>query len=359
MDALTAALALLAAIANGAASVLQRRAAVEQQSWEAAEAVAGGAHPARCGSRRRRAVRRVVGLLRRRYWLAGAAALALAGAFQAGALAVGELSVVQPLLASELLFTLLLGSFVFHHRPDPVTWLSFLMLAVGLALFMAAAAPSGGSATAKAAHWLPVGVCLAVAVALLGLVARAVHGSPRATVLGSITAIGFACTAALIKEVTGRIPDGAAAVFTSGYLYATGAVGLLSLVLLQVTLRAGTLAASQPALTLGDALVSVALGWALFGERVDFGNRPAAGVLGACLIAAGTTGLARSPAVAGQGSQWDAVAGGASRAPRPHRRWRLHRGTVRSNRHRGRSGRRGARRRRKPDGPPTNQGGTG
>ncbi|GHJ42543.1 DMT family transporter [Streptomyces sp. TS71-3] len=308
MDALTGALALLAAVGNGAASVLQRRAAVEQKDEDA--------HHPFSGTRARRLVHELLALLRRRYWLAGFGAMVLAAAFQAGALTVGELSVVQPLLASELLFTLLLGSLVFRHRPGVLTWLSFLMLAVGLGLFMFGASPSGGDATSDASHWLPVGAGLAVAVAGLTILANTVRGTPRATVLGAVTAVGFACTAALIKEVTGRIPDGASAVFASGYLYATGAVGLLSFLVLQSTLRAGTLAASQPALTLGDALVSVILGWALFGERIALGDRPLAGVLGALLIAAGTTGLARSPAVHGE---WDTVQGGAraiSRGPR-------------------------------------------
>ena len=343
MDALTAALALLAAVANGAASVLQRRAAVEQQRDEGT----GGARPAYGGSRRRQALRRLAGLLRRRYWLAGAAALVLAAAFQAGALTTGELSVVQPLLASELLFTLLLGSLVFRHRPDLVTWLSFLMLAAGLALFMAAVAPTGGTATADTHRWLPTGAGLAVTVAVLAAGARATRGAPRATLLGCVTAVGFATTAALIKEVTGRIPEGAQAVFAGGQLYATGVVGLLSFVLLQSTLRAGTLAASQPALTLGDALVSVVLGWALFDERTALGDHPVAGALGACLIAAGTTGLARSPAVAGGAGEWDTVSGGAGgrSRPRPARGWwrsapRRAGGRARRRRVTGRGGRR-------------------
>ncbi|MFF2655151.1 DMT family transporter [Streptomyces sp. NPDC058045] len=321
MNALTVALALLAAVANGAASVLQRRAAVEQQHEEADTPTGGGL---------RGGLRTAAQLLRHRYWLAGAAALVVSAGLQAGALAVGELSVVQPLLASELLFTLLLGSAFFRHRPDALTWLSFLMLAVGLALFMSAAAPSGGTGTADPVRWVPAGLCLLVAVAALLAFGRRLRGAPRATVLGTATAICFACTAALIKEVTGRIPGGWGPVFGSGYLYATAAVGLLSFLLLQSTLRAGTLAASQPALTLGDALVSVALGWALFGEHVALTSHVAGGVTGALLIAAGTAGLARSPAVAGD---WDADSGTARHPRRRGRRGTPGRTSGRRSRH--------------------------
>ncbi|MFE4330384.1 DMT family transporter [Streptomyces sp. NPDC056831] len=296
MNVLAVMLALSAALANGAASVLQRRAAMEQVEFEAA----GGRPDVR------QAVRRLAQLVRRPFWLAGASALGLSAAFQTGALAVGSLSVVQPLMASELLFTLLLGTAVFHHRPGGRTWMSFLMLAAGLALFLAAAGPSVGEATGQAGTWLTVGVCAATATAALTLLARPLEGAACATVLGCATAISFACTAALIKEVTGRIPEGAAAVFTTGYLYAMCCAGLLSLLLLQSTLRAGTLAASQPALTLGDALLGVVLGKALFDERIALGVHLLPATLGACLIAAGTVGLSLSSAVAGH---WDSTRG--------------------------------------------------
>ncbi|WP_326701105.1 DMT family transporter [Streptomyces sp. NBC_01754] len=294
-------LALLAALANGAASVLQRRAVMEQSE-------ARDEPPRRWQVRK--AIAWLVRLLRRPVWLAGAAALGLSAALQAGALAVGSLSVVQPLMATELLFTLLLGTIVFRQRPGGRTWLSFLMLAVGLGLFLGAAGPSTGNATGQAGVWLPAGLCVAAAVAALVGLGQALRGAPSAAVLGLATSLCFACTAALVKEVTGRVSEGVAAVLATGYLYAACAAGLLSLLLLQSTLRAGSLAASQPALTLGDALVSVALGKVLFDERVALDTHPAQAVLGACLLAAGTVGLSLSPAVAGN---WDAT----TRPPRP------------------------------------------
>ncbi|MGW7750146.1 DMT family transporter [Streptomyces violaceusniger] len=291
MSVLVVLLALLSALGNGMASVLQRRAAMDQVREER------GAAP---GPKRN--LLRLARLLRRPYWLAGLAAMMVSAAAQVGALAVGRLSVVQPLLVSELLFTLVVGSLVFRHRPDGRTWLSFVMLAAGLALFLVAADPSHGETTAQNGEWLPVGVVVAIAVGVLIAVARALHGPARAVALGSATAACFACTAALIKELTGRFTGGVVAVLTDWPLYAVCVVGLLSFLLLQSTLRAGTLAASQPALTLGDALVSIALGWVLFGERVDLGLRIVPEVAGILLMAAGIVGLTRSPAMCGG---WD------------------------------------------------------
>lgn len=80
-------------------------------------------------------------------------------------------------------------------------------------------------------------------------------------------------------------------------------MGLSSFLLLQATLRAGSLAASQPALTLGDSLLSVVLGVALFEEQIDLGWRvlPEAAALG--LIALASVHLSSSPVVSGKEEQ--------------------------------------------------------
>ncbi|MEU2060483.1 DMT family transporter [Streptomyces sp. NPDC013455] len=306
MTVLTVVLALLAALSNASASVLQRRAAVQEQDE------GGGA-----GS----AVRRFRRTLRRRSWLAGAGLLALSSLLQAGALAVGSLSLVQPLLATELLFTLAVGSVVFRRPPDARTWLAFLALACGLALFLLAAAPSAGRQTAAPGDWLLGGGAALGVVVLLLAVARPTRGASRAALLGLASAVAFATTAALLKEAVGRLGQGPAAMFGHWSPYATGAAGLVAFVVLQGALAAGSLTASQPALTLGDALTSVALGWVLFAERIHLGLAVLPELIGVALIGAGSVGLARAPSV---GGQWDAdgpaARPGPAAAPRTPRR---------------------------------------
>ncbi|POX51343.1 hypothetical protein C3489_20410 [Streptomyces sp. Ru71] len=288
MTALIVVLALLAALSNASASVFQRRAAA--------------AEPAD-GDGARGALRLFARLLRRPYWLAGALLLLASTVLQAAALAEGSLSLVQPLLTAELLFTLAVGSVVFGHRPDRRTWLAFTALAAGLALFLGTAAPSGARTTASPGRWLLAGAVAAGVVAGLVLVARTVRGAPRAALLGLASAVSFACTAALLKEVMGRLSQGVGAVPAQWPPYATVAAGLVAFALLQGSLRAGTLAASQPALTLGDALTSVALGWALFQEHIVLGVRIVPELIGVTLIGLGSVGLARAPSVSGA---WDA-----------------------------------------------------
>ena len=289
MTVLTVVFALLCALSNAAATVYQRRAVAER--------------PAVDGSGVKAAVTRLLRPLRRPMWWGGAAAMLSATVFQVLALATGRLVVVQPLLASELLFTLLLISAVFHHRPNGVTWCAFVMLAAGLALFLLAASPSGGSSHAAWWRWLAAGSGALFFTGCLLVVARHVAGAARAAVLGGATAVGFSFTAALTKETTELFPGGVSAVFTSWPLYATAAVGAFSMLLLQVTLRAGSIIASQPAMTLGDALISVMLGMALFGERIALGWLVLPELVAAGLIAAGVIIITRTPIMTYQPSQ--------------------------------------------------------
>jgi drug/metabolite transporter (DMT)-like permease len=285
---LTIVLALLAALSNASASVLQRRAATDEPEG---------------GTGLRQAVRWLARVLRRPHWLAGAGLLALSTVLQASALAVGSLSVVQPLMASELLFTLIVGSMVFHRRPNRRTWLAFAALAVGLALFLGGAEPSPGRSTAMPGRWPATGATVLCVVALLVAVARPLKGASRAALLGLSSAVAFAATAALLKEVTGRLVHDAGTVLAQWPPYATIGAGAVAFLLLQSAFRAGTLTASQPALTLGDALTSVALGWVLFGEQIALGVRVLPEVIGVVLIGAGSIGLANAPSISGT---WDA-----------------------------------------------------
>jgi drug/metabolite transporter (DMT)-like permease len=282
-------LALLAALANAAASVLQRRAAATERVAPSGRRFSWLAH-----------------LLHRPVWMWGSAMLIFSGVFQAGALATGPLAVVQPVMATELLFTLVVGSFFFHRRPDTRAWWAFLAMVTGLAVFLALIHPSVGTTRVPVGRWLAVGAVMAVAVLLLILLSTRLPSSPRATVLGTATAFGFSGTAALMKDAVARLSDGLVALLTAWQTYGVAVVGLGSFLLLQMTLRAGTLVASQPALTLGDSLMSLVLGAALFDEHLRLGLLviPELGAL--ALVGAGSLHLARTPEVAGdhQGEVW-------------------------------------------------------
>ncbi|WP_030924442.1 DMT family transporter [Streptomyces sp. NRRL B-24720] len=285
MIILSVVLALLAALGNAGASVLQRRAAAVDLPGLPGSHLFGK-----------------LGFIRRPAWRWGAALLVVSGLAQALALATGPLAVVQPVMTTELLFTLVLAAIVFRRPPGVRTWGAFLGMALGLAVFLLLASPTGGLETVPPKRWLLGAVPAAAVSSVLIVVGMRLLGSARAAVLGSATAIGFSFTAALIKDTLGLL-SGGVEVFATWQIYTAAAVGLGSFLLLQATLRAGSLAASQPALTLGDSLLSVILGVALFEEQIDLGWRvlPEAAALG--LIALASVHLSSSPVVSGKEEQ--------------------------------------------------------
>ncbi|MGI5347487.1 DMT family transporter [Streptomyces sp. CA-250714] len=276
-------LAVLAALGNAAASVLQRRAAAVEL-------------PGPSGRR----LSWLPGLLRRPVWLWGAATLVLSAVCQAGALATGPLAVVQPVMTTELLFTLMLGSLVFRRRPEPRMWVAFAAMVVGLSALLWLVWPSGGSANVPDDRWLVTAPLVTALVVVLTVVAFRLPSAPRATVLGTATAVLFGVTAALMKDAISHLADdGLVALLTAWQTYGVAVAGVAGFLLLQLTLHAGTLVASQPALTLGDAFLSVVLGAALFDERLSLGWRVVPEVVALALICVGSVQLARSPAVSG------------------------------------------------------------
>src|SRR5271157_1158931 len=205
--------ALLTALFNGLASVLQRIAAATAPAADALH------------------LSLFSYLIRHKVWLAGIGLVILAALCQATALATGPVALVQPIFIIELPFTLLVASRLARHKLPRKTWWAIGLVTVAL---------GAGLATAAA--------------------------------FGVAAACGYALTATLLKSAVAALPQGAGAFFSSWQLYATAVAGVGALFLLQNGLQAGSLVAVQPPLTLGDALISACYGVTVFGEEVNTGG---------------------------------------------------------------------------------------
>ncbi|MFE1177450.1 DMT family transporter [Streptomyces sp. NPDC058773] len=247
--------ALLAAASNALATVLQRRAARTVP-------LAGGL---RLGL--------LVDLLHRVVWLGGMLAVVAAACFQALALSQGALSVVQPLFVLELPLALLIGRALLGGQIPRTGWLGVALLVVGLGSALAAAAPTIGNTHAPFDRWVPaLAVCAGAIVTAVGAALRRGAGGVRAACFAAATAVGYALTAAMLKDATHAWQDGGpAAFFSTWQTYGFALTGVLAIFLLENAMQSGPLTASQPVLTLGDALVSLSLGVTLFDERVRTG----------------------------------------------------------------------------------------
>ncbi|MGW3133739.1 DMT family transporter [Streptomyces sp. NPDC001076] len=267
--------AVLGAVSNAAGTAFQRKAA--------------STVPGRSG------LRLLLALMRRPAWAVGIVGVAGAAVFQALALVNGPMALVQPLFMLELPFALLIAVPLMHRRPSPEGWRTIAVVVAGLALLLASAAPSGGRQQASMQRWIPALALTLGAIAVTVLLVRS-SSSPlfRAAALATGAAIGNALTAALMKSATGRLADdGLAAFLTAWQTYGFALTGIAALLLLENALQAGPLVASQPALTIGDAAVSLLLGVALFDESVRTGWWLLPEVAGAGLILWGVTRLTR------------------------------------------------------------------
>jgi drug/metabolite transporter (DMT)-like permease len=242
--------ALLTALFNGTASVLQRLAAATAPQSRALH------------------LSLFAYLIRRKVWLAGIGLVILAAVCQAIALATGPVALVQPIFIIELPFTLLVASRVNHRRLPRMTWYAVGLVTVSLGAGLAAAAPSGGSDYASTRVWITALIVTAGFEAVVITVGVRARGNVRAAALGLAAACGYALTATLLKSAVAVLPRGAGAFFSTWQLYATAVAGVGALFLLQNALQAGSLVYVQPPLTLGDALISVSYGVTIYGENV-------------------------------------------------------------------------------------------
>jgi drug/metabolite transporter (DMT)-like permease len=246
--------AVLSALSNAGSAVLQRLAVVDRTS----EA--------------RSLWRTAIDLVRQPVWLLGGLFLIGTFGFQALALYFGPLSVVQPVLVLELIFTLGLRVFLLHDGIASRTWSAALMICLGLGAFLVVASPSEGTHVPNAGQWmLAVGTRALIVVALL-LLARYGSAARRAALFGAATAVVWSVDAALMKQTVDELAhSGLPGLLTHWPLYAMIATGVLGTILLQAAYAVGPLAASQAPLLIVDPLASIVLGIELFHEQLRTG----------------------------------------------------------------------------------------
>ncbi len=206
-------------------------------------------------------------LLSNPLWLFGWVALAGAFVFQALALHNGQMSVVQPLLVTELVFALVLRRFWVHQQIRRVTWVAAALVCGSLALFVAMSEPAGGTAVPTSSAWAGAIAAIAGGSAVLAL--SSLRGSPvrRAALLGAATSMLWALVAAFIKATTDTLTQyGLGGMFLHWPVYALAVAGLAAEYLNQAALHVGPLSVSQPLIVVVDPIVSIGLSLWIFNE---------------------------------------------------------------------------------------------
>jgi drug/metabolite transporter (DMT)-like permease len=252
-------------------------------------------------------LRLVFRLARQPVWLLGIASMILGFVFQLTALHFGDLALVQPILAAELLFVFGYLAVAGSRRVSSRDWLAAAAMSAGIGLFLRLASPSGGRLHAPGSSWLlagliTAGVVLGALAVAFGLGHRpGASGSRRAAVLGAATGISWGFIAAVIKELSSHIDDGIGAVFSTWSPYVLIAAGAATMLLASHALAAGPLAVSQPGFTILDPFSASLLGVFLFGEHIRTGITDLAGeALALGVVIAGAAVLSRSCLIAGE-----------------------------------------------------------
>ena len=229
-------------------------------------------------------------LIRQPLWLLGMACMGGTFVFTALALYFGELATVQPILVTELIFTLALRALWLRDPIATRTWGAAGMLCAGLIGFLVVADPQEGHGRPTPTAW--AGALSSRGRVVVALVVLSRWGSParRAALLGAAAALVWAIDAAFVKAATVVLAhDGWSGLFLHWPVYAVVVSGVLGTTLLEAAFAAGPLAASQSALLIVDPLASIAIGVELFGEQLR--RSPAAIVLQALCLGAMFAGV--------------------------------------------------------------------
>ncbi|MET9257348.1 DMT family transporter [Streptomyces sp. NPDC003717] len=234
--------------------------------------------------------RLLLDLVRVPTWLAGMGLMVAGMVLGAVALGGGQLSLVEPLLATNLLFALGLSRARAGQPLGRQGWAGLVLLAGGVSAFIVAGEPRGGAVvTDPVRHWLIIGLMLGAAL-LLTLCAARFRLTWGPALLGLAAGLAYGVQDALTR-VSGRrfSAGGLVGVLTTWQPYAVAVLGVTGVLLVQSAFETAPLRRSLPALTAAQPLAGIGCGVGFLGDRL----RTSAGALAweACGLAAVVCGI--------------------------------------------------------------------
>ncbi len=215
--------------------------------------------------------RLLVHLAGRPVWLLGLLIGLVGFALHAVALAVGAVSLVQPLMVSVLVFALPVQAALDRQRP---TWCSVgwaALTALALAVFVVVSHPSTGAGEleqADAALLVAGGVVLAALASWQAASAvRAARRVRAGLLLGAAGGVLFGLIAGVLKVAVLSAERGVTGLLCGWALWVLVALSVWGFALNQRAYQAAPLAVSLPVLTVLELLAAIAFGFYVFGER--------------------------------------------------------------------------------------------
>ncbi|MFD5270637.1 DMT family transporter [Streptomyces sp. NPDC058335] len=213
--------------------------------------------------------RLLLDLMRVPRWLGGMGLMVAGMALGAIALGRGEVSLVEPLLATNLLFALALSRRQTGQPLGRQGWSGLLLLAGGVSAFIVAGEPRGGTAVSDPLrHWLIIGGMVGLAL-LLTAYAKRSRLSSGPVLLALAAGLLYGVQDALTRVSGERFSDGGLALLLTGWQpYAVLVLGVTGLVLVQSAFETAPLRMSLPPLTAAQPLAGIICGVGFLGDRL-------------------------------------------------------------------------------------------
>nr|WP_119590121.1 DMT family transporter [Streptomyces scabiei] len=213
--------------------------------------------------------RLLLDLIRVPRWLGGIGLMVCGMALGAVALGRGEVTLVEPILATNLLFALALSRRQTRQPLGRQGWAGLVLLAGGVTAFIVAGQPEGGAAVGGAfRQWLIIGVMVGLAL-LLTAYAKRSRRSAAPVLLAVAAGLLYGVQDALTR-ISGQLfgAGGWSGLLTSWQPYGVVLLGVTGLLLVQSAFEAAPLRMSLPALTAAQPLAGIACGVGFLGDRL-------------------------------------------------------------------------------------------
>jgi drug/metabolite transporter (DMT)-like permease len=215
-------------------------------------------------------IRLITDLFRKPRWLAGIGCMVAGEVLAAWSIGHLELSFVEPLLTTNLIFALLLAVPLSGQSFRPREIIGAVILCAGVALLSASRSVTPiGLSFGSVSHWPAAAVIAAIAFILVHAGHRR-SGRLRAALTGTAAGLIFGIQDALTRQTLEALQGNSWPVlFSTWSAYALVGAGAVGIWLMQNAFSAGPLQASLPAISAGEPLVGILLGVIIFGDRIQ------------------------------------------------------------------------------------------
>jgi drug/metabolite transporter (DMT)-like permease len=240
-------------------------------------------------------------LLRKPRWLAGICCMIAGMLLAAWAIGHLELTLVEPLLSTNLLFALVLAVPMSKQAFRVPEIAGALILCIGVALLSSTRTTKPiGLSFGSVSHWPAAAMIAAIAFVAVYFGRRA-DGQVRATLTGLGAGLIFGVQDALTRQTLDVLQgDSWTVLFSTWSAYALIGAGIIGIWLMQNAFSAAPLRASLPTIAAGEPLAGIALGIVVFGDRIQITpGMLAVEAGGIAALIVGVVAVARSSALSG------------------------------------------------------------